>query len=360
MAFRVACLALAWLASTAVAAAPGVAPAMSDRAATESVTAAVGAALQADVARALNHLGSVPAGEFHGPDEAFRTCMLARFGSANGDVGNVPPADPFVAKVVSAYREYWRSALMNPAHRHPAEQSLMNVLRSLVGAVDHSSVERVLKERLEHAGFHSLLGTTAPLRELMLWSREENRTYRVELPEGTHATRVVILMDFLSLGWADYATCGRRGAGGWATPDGLYAVAPRYKSLDDEEFRVTFLGHESQHYADFERYPGLEAWQLEYRAKLTELALARDTRDRILGKFTEDQGDDKSSPHSYANRRVIAALVVRLALRDAAKLREVDVEKLRSAAAAELKDDTKRRSAKDQTLKAHGYRDAAK
>ena len=132
--------------------------------------------------------------------------------------------------------------------------------------------------RLRHPVIYSLQGMTGPLRELMLWSTQDDaggsrRSFRKE----AHTTKVMLLDDFSSLGWSDFATCERRSTGGWATSEALFAVRPRYATIDDEEFRVSFLGHETQHFADYERFPGLPQWELEYRAKLTELAL-RPTR----------------------------------------------------------------------------------
>jgi hypothetical protein len=153
----------------------------------------------------------------------------------------------------------------------------------------------------------------------------------------------MLLDDFSSLGWSDFATCHRRGTGGWATTDALFAVRPRYTNLDGEVFRVTFLGHETQHFADYARFPGLASWELEYRAKLTELALADETRASVLRKFTEDQGDDPQSPHAYANKRVLAALRQRLALPADAPLDGVDVSTLQAVASDELREDSRRR-----------------
>jgi hypothetical protein len=209
---------------------------------------------------------------------------------------------------------------------------------------DLDAIEPLLAARLRQSGYYSLQGMTGPLRELMLWSAQETREMRVELPEETHTTKVVVLDDFSSLGWSDFATCGRRGTGGWATADALFAVRPRYANIDGEEFRVTFLGHETQHFADYARFPDLVQWQLEYRAKLTELALASESRARVLRKLTEDQGDNPESAHAYANKRVLAALRKRLGLPSGTPLDVVDVKTLQASAVEELRADSRRRA----------------
>jgi len=311
-----------------------------------AVAAATGAALQADTPRALAALRGISASEFAGTHAAFRAAMLERFASGAGDDIPTGLANPFARSILATYRAYWRAALANPARRANEEAKLFGDLEALTqhrGMTDFDALEPVLRERLRLDGLYSLQGLTGPLRELMLWTREDAREYRVALPGGEHTTTVHLLDGFSSLGWADYATCGRRGAGGWATPGALYAVVPRYPSLDSEEFRVTFLGHETQHFADLVRFPGVPQWELEYRAKLVELAQANTTRARVLRKFSEDQGDDPASPHAYANKRVLAALRLRLGLPEGADLDGVDAARLQTEAATELRQDTLRR-----------------
>jgi hypothetical protein len=335
-----------WIVLTFMLAETSAGAAPSSPAAVQAVADATGAALQADVGRAMAFLRAVPAGAFNGSDKDFRDCMERRFGR---NAWRPPPlalSDDFARRTLAAYRAYWRTALMRPAARTKAEAGLLSELRRLLhhDVADMDALEPLLADRLRQSGYYSLQGTTGPLRELMLWSTQQTRQMRVELPEETQTTKVILLDDFSSLGWSDFATCGRRGTGGWATTDALFAVRPRYANMDGEEFRVTFLGHETQHFADYARFPGLVQWQLEYRAKLTELALAVETRPRVLRKFTEDQGDDPASPHAYANKRVLAALRQRLALPSDAPLDSVDIPTLQAAAADELRADSRRRA----------------
>ena len=314
-------------------------------AAVQAVADATGAALQADTGRAVARLGAVPAAQFEGDDHTFRTCMMQRFGRDYKD--RLPPklTDPFARQTLEAYRTYWRTALAKPAAASDAEAQLLRRLQQLLNrkdVADLDALEPVLATRLKKSGYYALQGRTGSLRDLMLWTKQETRPIKVELPEGTHTTQVFLLDDFVSLGWGDFATCHRRGTGGWATSEGLYAVVPRYPSIDGEEFRVTFLGHETQHFADLARFSGLKQWELEYRAKLVEVAQADKTRARLLRKFTEDQGDDPAAPHAYANKRVMEALVRQLNLPEGAPLDKVDREPLQAAAIKELREDTQR------------------
>lgn len=334
-------LLLTVIAAEAAAAAP-----LSSPAAMQAVADATGAALQADAARAVSLLRDVPAASFAGTEREFRSCMEQRFGGRRWHPPASTLSDPFARRVLLAYQAYWRDALLRLTDRAKAEAALFAALRRLLAGddlPDMDALEPVLATRLRQAGHYSLQGMTGPLRELMLWSKQETSEVRVELPEGAHTTTVMLLDDFSSLGWSDFATCHRRGTGGWATSEALFAVRPRYTSLDDEVFRVTFLGHETQHFADYARFPGLASWELEYRAKLTELALADASRASVLRKFNEDQGDDPESPHAYANKRVLASLRKRLALPADAPLDAVDLAQLHAVAAEELREDSRRR-----------------
>ncbi len=306
---------------------------------------AVEAGLQANTKRSVELLRGLPANAFAGRDADYRECVIERFG------GDAPPAaglayvtDPVTRGVIDAFHWYWWSVTTQRETPATAEAELSRALAAAVNhpevATDRDRLEKLLKDALDSRGVHALLGITSPLRELMLWTREDVRTYKVALPEETHETRVVILDGLMVAGWTDYVTCGRHGAGGWAVADALYAVRARYDDLESENFTVTFLGHETQHFADLNRFKRLKPWELEYRAKLVEVAQAHTTRARVLQMFRSNQSDDPGQQHAYANRRVIVELSRRLGLPPGTDLSTVEPEVLRSAAAAVLAADS--------------------
>jgi hypothetical protein len=309
---------------------------------------ALGQAMQGEVGPALETLRTVPAAELSAPSAAIRACMLDRFGPAAAEPQAAAALPPETARVLAIYRAYWRRALLNPAARAAEEERLRRDLAALLGAApasDMTEIENRLTARIEAEGLHVLVGVTPPLRELMLWRSQTSETREVALPEGAHATRVVMLDDFASFGWLGFATCERNYSGGWVRPDGIYAVRPGWDDLNDETFLVSFLGHESQHFADKENYGELASWEVEYRAKLTELALADHTQARLLDAFAHNQSDDIAIPHSYANKRVLAALRLRLGLAPDAPFEGVAPAAIRTAAIAILRADSARRSA---------------
>jgi hypothetical protein len=330
------CTAAAWSAPSDTA---------SSNAAKTAVREADRAILQADSGAAVRALRAVPAAEFLGDDASFRACMLGRFESQAPVHLTAGIDDAWVRDVLVSYEDYWWRALAAPAQRAPLEESLLERLKTLLAAgasptADFDALELQLGAALEKHGYHSLRGRTPPLRELMLWRAQETRQYDVALPDGPQHVLVEVLDDFISQGWNHYGNCAKSSTGGWVGKDRLFVVRPAYESLDGENFRVSFLAHEAQHFADKRRFPGLAAWELEYRAKLVELTQAAETSQKLLIRFASTQGDDVDTPHSYANRKVMTAL--RKAL--SADPRAVAVARVQRAARAILREDTWRRS----------------
>ncbi len=319
-------------------------PISTTAAAQAALGAADGAILNADSGGAIRALRSVPAAEFAGDDAANRECVLGRLDAPAPVHVTTGIDDAWVRNVLATYQDYWWRAMATPRDRDALEATLLKDLKGLLGtraagAKDFEALDADLSAELEKRGYHSLRGRTAPLLELMLWRTQESRDYDVALPEGPQRVRVEILDDFVSGGWNHYASCGKSGTGGWTGEDRLFAVRGSYKSLEGENFRVSYLGHEAQHFADKRRFPGLADWELEYRAKLVELSMAEETREKLLRRFTAAQSDDPGSPHAYANKRVIAALTGALG----ADPLSAAPERLRQAARSVLIEDSRQR-----------------
>jgi hypothetical protein len=339
---------LAWAASGASTTVPASGPL-----AAKAVNDTLGASLRADMPTALNALKAAPIEQFNAKDAAFRACMLGRHDR------NAPPylagtvADPFVRSVLGVYQRYWWRALRDPAVRPAEEARLKTDLAALLGEPAPEATEQAfegLNERinveLRKRGFHPLQGRTPPLYDLMLWGKQEERAYTVDLPSGERQPVTVFVMDaWVSRGWSHYTSCERTGAAGWAKPEGLFAVRSAYGDLKGEDFQVSFLGHEAQHFADMKRWPDMPAWILEYRAKLVELAKADTTREKLLERFYRSQDDEPDHPHPYANKRVTTEVATKLGLAADADLRKADPDTVRRTAREILIADTQRREA---------------
>ncbi len=324
----------------------------STAAAKQAAGASFSAVLQVDGTAALRALAIVPAPQYAGKAATYRGCMIERFERITPPplVGDI--ADPFAHATLVAYQDYWWHALAAPTRRDAFTAALLQKLRKLLGASaanakDFDALEPNLTAQLRQHGYYSLQGETPPLRELMLWHKQETREYDIALPEGSQHVTVNLLDDFVSKGWSQYGSCGLGGTGGWTDDKAIYALAPEYPDLQGEDYRVSLLAHEGQHFADKHRAWKLESWELEYRAKLTELALADQISHKLLQAFAQNQSDDRASPHAYANKHALAAISQRLRAHANSDidLEKVPLAQLQQAARDTLIADTHQREA---------------
>ncbi|UCG49086.1 MAG: hypothetical protein JSU94_04750 [Phycisphaerales bacterium] len=233
--------------------------------------------------------------------------------------------DPFVTNLYGLYTAYWRSSLLNPKNERKAGKILVSGLYRLAKSEGYKAtlfesfigpnikkLELFLGIAARGKGYYVLMGRTPPLRELIIWTKEEGQTYEVELPSESFSVDVVFVQGLLSRGWLGYATFDKSHAGGWCFGGPIYRVGPK-PGDNNEWFRVSLLGHEGRHMSDGKRYEKVDGWILEYRAKLTELVLAETTLWNLLNQFKSEAQDDISIPHSYASYQLINDLMGELA-----------------------------------------------
>jgi len=238
--------------------------------------------------------------------EQFRQRFIARSEPHLDVSGNA-----FVDSIITLYRDYWVRALLpltvQPNVAGTLETALAESLRLHGGrSMDFDSPDdpyAVLQQALEAQGMRALVGPAPPLQDLLIWKSQTERQYEIELTDQTATVNVVFMSDFYSLGWKHYAALGLASTTGWVDDGTLYCVEWAY-APGTETFEVSYLKHEGRHLADLKRFPGLPAVDLEYRAKLTELAFAGSTQRRLLDDFTAKSAVNPQSPHAEANFRV--------------------------------------------------------
>lgn len=232
-----------------------------------------------------------------------------------------PPSD-FVAELIRIYQDYWIKSLLSPSTTRRNEQVLFaQITRHLsmhgvhVRTDDKSQIEAAVQRHLSHLGLKSLLGVVKPLRELEIWSDERTKKYRVQIPDRRVSMNVTFISRFRCRGWLSFITQNVYSVGGWAKRTGLVCNASYYR-IESETFRVGYLVHEAQHFADYRRFPKIIQEDLEYRAKLAELAFVRTTRTMTLQKFHRLAAPDRGSPHALANYFVIRDMAQVLGVRE--------------------------------------------
>jgi hypothetical protein len=308
--------------------------AAADKAADGSAAQALAPVFQADMPTALERLVALPDRALTDRQRRTRDCIVARFRGPTAAAA--PESLPAPAgDVLAAYRRYWTTSLMHTARPEQAEARLSAELAPFAASEAHDleAREAAAAAAIGAKGLFVLGGLTPPLQEFMLWRKEGGGMQTVELPGGRIDVRVTLLDDFASLGWAAWATCDAAHTGGWTTADGIMVVAPSW-DLASEDYRISLLAHEAQHFSDYRRYPKLAPPDLEYRAKLVELMLARDTQQALLDKFSAEAERNRAPPHPFASWWLMARLRGRLG--GDPRAAEYSGEAVRQAAAAEL------------------------
>jgi hypothetical protein len=229
-----------------------------------------------------------------------------------------PPRDAsgnaLIDAVIAVYRDYWINSLLAGLTTADSSAPLQELRAALkehgwpaVAEFSHEETFAAVEAALAAEGVHALAVPAPPLQDLLIWVDQTQQDFEVELTDQTRTVRVVFMSDLHSAGWKHFATLGLVTTTGWVDGGALYCVEWAY-APGSETFEVSYLKHETRHLADFEQFPGLSSAQLEYRAKLTELAFANSTQRRLLDDFTAKSAPNPDSPHALANYRVTREL----------------------------------------------------
>lgn len=263
--------------------------------------------------------------------------------------------DPEIVDLFNRFQNYWRSVLIENVDLKLADSLFRNEMNYFLKTYYKPtfSMEKIESEYyglfqdfFRSKNIYGLgLGKTGHLYDLYLWKEQEEKNYKIDLPEGQVIdVSVVFMRDFISNGWSHFTTLGHSYTGGWASQDKLFCVEESYGPKNEEAFLVSYISHEGQHFSDYKLFPKLKQADLEYRAKLTELCLSQATTYKILDKFIRNSKNDASYAHAYANYMVIKLLSESIFEADyeanLEKWNQVAIEKINQAASELLKDHT--------------------
>jgi hypothetical protein len=213
---------------------------------------------------------------------------------------------PLLQRVASTYQDYWRLGLLGDTtvagEMLTKRLSALPVMQDDTYPIDVNPFE-ALRVSLRRNGIHFLETEAPPFRDLFLWKKDSTKRYTVQLTDRKLSLTVHLMDDFLLQGWKDFASLGLVSTTGWVENDELYCLAWAYDT-SSESFKVSYLKHEARHLVDLEKFPTMNSEELEYRAKLTELAFADRTLKRILSGFAAKAAENPESAHAMANWRV--------------------------------------------------------
>ena len=247
--------------------------------------------------------------------------MYARFVSKE-EVFENTSGNKIVNDISNIYREYWRVELMKPFPESKTDSTLYNnitdyVLSNKLTSLSKDSLRKkikddsVLKEIIEKEVFKVDFKFRNGFQELFIWNKESTKKYEVILPKDTVKTTVVFIESYHINGYDEFATFGDYQVGGWAIKESatLYCNKGTY-DLNSEEFKVSYLKHESLHFTDLNNYPNLSPADLEYRSKVIELMYCTEATmyDNIVLFMSGANKADRNNSHPYANYILIQNL----------------------------------------------------
>jgi hypothetical protein len=287
-------------------------------------------------------------------DRAFQTAFESRFGHEKDDS---PPASfpSPIDSLLLLYKAYWRMSLLDTAANYDSS-FLRGITAYLASAcpsaniqakkpLSSDAIDQALNTYITSLHLYTTgFGKTGRLFDLLVWRNQKDTLYRFSLSGDTTRQPVVFMDDFITLGWEQYATLGRYYPGGWTTSASLFCVRQAY-DLQSEDFQISYLAHESRHYTDKQLFPRLQSADLEYRAKLTELSLARVTLLNLIDTFISSANYHSGNGHNVADHCVIRdlsnALFNSSFEKDMDKWRLLDGAAINQAAAKQLAKNTR-------------------
>lgn len=213
------------------------------------------------------------------------------------------------------FRDYWRESFINGKSNDISLKTELtdfftkvNPSINKVGPFEDDTLDILTKQYVNDKGLKTTgFGMTGKFYDLLVWKDEQDTAYEFDLNGRKISPKVVFMTGFVTLGWEEYATLGRHYPGGWATKDAIFCVKEAY-DLNSESFLVSYLAHEGQHFEDYKLFPKLSGADLEYRSKLVELSLAKETLLTTLTFFINNAGYDSDNAHNVANYCVIRDL----------------------------------------------------
>ena len=273
-------------------------------------------ALNADVYSSLKIL-DIPDSTLSETEKEFKTKFEDRFKFSNDRSDYLINIEQQAQPLLGVYCNYWRKALLkekidyNKLIKSTLTEFLYNNLNPDSKINFQSSddeIDSVLKLYITSLGYMTTgFGKTGSLYDLLIWKNQTDTIYNFNIYGDTVNVNVTFMDNFITLGWEEYATLGVYYPGGWADDKGLYCVRKAY-DLQSENFLISYLAHEGRHFKDYKIFPDLKGNELEYRAKLTELSLAKETLFNTIQFFINNGIKGSVSPHTYANYKVISDL----------------------------------------------------
>lgn len=246
------------------------------------------------------------------PDMQFKKQFESRFKLSADSSDYLTKKQSSIDSLLTIFHDYWRASLLDTSKNF--DQPFIDKLNIFFSSrytnnrkLSDDSIDFYFKKYIEGKGLNATdgIGKTGRLYDLLVWRNEKDTTYTFTLQHEKITARVMMMDNFITLGWEEYSTLGKYYPGGWATKQMLFCVKKAY-NLNSERFLISYLAHEGRHFSDYQLFPKLRSEDLEYRAKLTELSLAKKSLYQLVKFFINNADKGSKDGHSAADYRVIS------------------------------------------------------
>lgn len=267
----------------------------------------------------------------------------SRFSNTN-ETAEVLSKNEVINDICTIYRDYWKNKLLQAPVNSDSilyDQLFHYLVNKKLTTLSLDEFSKTIKDDseltrvIENEGFHCKFFLINGIQDLVIWDKQRQKEYAVQLPEVQIDVNVIFIENYVLRGAYDYATFGHSQIGGWASnsDSSLYCNKGTYK-LTSEKFQYSYLKHESIHFVDIKYYPNLEAADLEYRAKLIELIYCTEkTIFKRLEEFINGASNEsRENAHPFANYHLISQLSQKLFNKEF----EADISKWKSLTPEEI------------------------
>jgi len=292
--------------------------------------------LDANVTRALQYVPQHLAPEFE-----------KRFKYENDQSDYLIKHTSGIDSLLIIFHDYWRKSLLDTANNYDGELATkLCQFFHVENTKPIDSLKETFNAYIKSKNLFSTdgIGQVGRLYDLLVWRKQTDTTYSFHINKELLNVRVVLMQNFVTLGWEDYASLGKFYPGGWAVTDALYCVSDAYDKKS-EKFLVSYLSHEGRHLKDYQLFPGIAGKDLEYRAKLTELSMANTMLYSLIKFFISNGNKNSVNAHPLADYNVMSDLSKRLFHKefedDINKWKALSVKKINSTAYQLLKENSK-------------------
>ncbi|MEG2103167.1 MAG: hypothetical protein RRY99_16840, partial [Flavobacterium sp.] len=222
-------------------------------------------ALDGNPKQALSLLEIDPNKKISKKDLKFKTDFENRFKFKNDKSDFLETRKSKIDQLLKIYRDYWRMSFLDKEKKNDTliMKNVFNFLKTKLPSSEkltfnEDSINVYQKKYISSLGYHSTgFGKTGGLYDLLVWKTEKDTIYNLNYDGKETDIKIYFMDDFVTLGWSEYATLGRYYPAGWATKEALFCVKKAY-DLKSETFRISYIGHEGRHFADYKLFPKLK------------------------------------------------------------------------------------------------------